>query len=85
MKGKVDGPPGRRLWPPVGGGLCSLRSGGDSAYGAEGGGIAPLAMSIKSALRDWLSVSYGMKSNSADWLAALATKKGGARLAPRVV
>ena len=25
---KVDGPPGRRLWPPVGGGLCSLRSGG---------------------------------------------------------
>ena len=36
---KVDGPPGRRLWPPVGGGLCSLRSGGNSACGAEGGGL----------------------------------------------
>ena len=22
VKGKVDGPPGRRLWPPVGGRLC---------------------------------------------------------------
>ena len=32
-KGKVDGPTGRRLWPPVGGGLCSLRSGGDSPDG----------------------------------------------------
>ena len=31
------------------------------------------AMLIKSALRDWLSVSYGMKNNSADWLAALAS------------
>ena len=62
VKGKVDGPPGRRLWPPVGGGLCSLRSGGDSACGAEGCGIAPWAMNIKSALRDLLSVSYGMIS-----------------------
>ena len=33
VKGKVDGPPSRRLWPPVGGGLCSLRSGGDSPDG----------------------------------------------------
>ena len=33
----------------------------------------PLAMLIKSALRDWLSVSYDMKNNSADWLAALAS------------
>ena len=30
--------------------------------GSEGGGIALWAMSIKSALRDWLSVSYGMIS-----------------------
>ena len=30
-------------------------------------------MLIKSALRDWLSVSYDMKNNSADWLAALAS------------
>ena len=28
---------------------------------------------MKSALRDWLSMSYGMKNNSADWLAALAS------------
>ena len=47
-------------------GLCkrvaSLRSGGDSACGAEGCGIAPWAMSIKPALRDLLSVSHGMIS-----------------------
>ena len=59
-EGKVDGPPGRRLWPPVGGRLCSLRSGGDSACGAEGGGLPLRAMLIKSALRIYLSVSYGM-------------------------
>lgn len=40
--------------------IASLRSGGDSAYGAEGGGLPLRAMLIKSALRDWLSVSYGM-------------------------
>ena len=33
---------------------------GATALRAEGCGIAPWAMSIKSALRDWLSVSYGM-------------------------
>ena len=59
---KVDGPSGRGLWPPVGGRLCSLRSGGDSAYGAEGGGLPLRAMLIKSALRDLLSMSYSMKS-----------------------
>ena len=32
----------------------------DGAFGPEGCGIARRAMSIKSALRDWLSVSYGM-------------------------
>ena len=39
---KVDGTSSRGLWPPDGGRLCSLRSGGDSAYGAEGcgGGFA---------------------------------------------
>ena len=37
---RVDGAAPRGLWPPAGGGLCSLRSGGDSACGAEGGGIA---------------------------------------------
>ncbi len=34
----------------------------DGAFGPEGCGIARRAMSMKSALRDWLSVSYGMIS-----------------------
>ena len=92
---RVDGAAPRRLWPPAGGGLCSLRSGDDSACGAEGCGIALWAMSFISrlrrsrqhrvsilsaylvhpfplrgtspqgetrALRDWLSMSYGMTS-----------------------
>ena len=45
----------RRLWPPDGGGLCSLRSGGDSPNGLRVVVSPPLAaMSIKSALRDYL-------------------------------
>ena len=42
---RVDGPPAR--------GFLDL-----TAFQAEGCGIARRAMSIKSALRDWLSVSY---------------------------
>ena len=34
----------------------------DGAFGPEGGGLPLRAMLIKSALRDWLSVSYGMIS-----------------------
>jgi len=41
-------------------GCVSLRSGGDSACGAEGCGIALRAINIKTALRDWLSVSQGL-------------------------
>ena len=48
---RVDGAAPRRLWPPAGGGLCSLRSGDDSACGAEGCGIALWAMSFISRLR----------------------------------
>ena len=74
---RVDGLPARGLWPPVGGGLCRrvvkgkvLRidrplAGGFlslTAFQAEGCGIARRAMSMKSALRDWLSASYGMIS-----------------------
>ena len=47
---KMDRPDGRRV----------LKF--DGAFGPEGCGIARRAMSIKSALRDWLSVSYGMIS-----------------------
>ena len=46
-EGKVDGATPRGLWPPAGGGLCSLRSGGDSAYGAEGGGLPLCGNSYK--------------------------------------
>ena len=59
---RVDGAAPRGLWPPDVGGLCSLRSGGDSACGAEGCGLPLRAMLIKSALRDLLSVSYSMIS-----------------------
>ena len=70
---RVDGPLARGLWPPAGGGLCRrvvkgkvLKMDGPSAQGflsltafqAEGCGIARRAISMKSALRDWLSVSY---------------------------
>ena len=60
-EGKVDGPSGRGLWPPDGGGLCSLALKGATAPSALRVVVSPYrAMSIKSALRDWLSVSYGM-------------------------
>ena len=42
--------------------VASLRSGGDSACGAEGDGLPSRAMLMKSALRDLLSVSYDMKT-----------------------
>ena len=72
---RVDGAAPRGLWPPVGGGLCRrvvkkkvlkmdrpLAGGFLSLTGLwpEGCGIARRAMSIKSALRDNLAVSYGM-------------------------
>ena len=41
----------------------------DGAFGPKGCGIAPWAMSIKSALRDLLSLDW----HPADWLAALAS------------
>ena len=75
---RVDGPPGRRLWPPDGGRLCRQRL---TALRAEGAAdvarvqrvqkvqrvqrvvdCRSAAMLIKSALRDLLSVSYGMKT-----------------------
>ena len=46
-----------RIDRPAAGGFLSL-----TAFQAEGGGIALRAMSIKSALRIHLSVSYGMIS-----------------------
>ena len=70
---EVDGASPRGLWPPDGGRLCSLRSGGDSACGAEGGGLPYRAMLIKSALRDLLFCVIGHDKHSADWLAALAS------------
>ena len=77
---RVDGAAPRGLWPPAGGGLCSLALRGQgerfleltgltaggflglTAFQAEGCGIALRAMSMKSALRIYLSVLYGMMS-----------------------
>ena len=62
------------IGPPALGakGCVRFRSGGDSACGAEGCGIALWAMSIKSALRDLLFCIIEHEKHSADWLAALA-------------
>ena len=74
---RVDGPLARGLWPPDGGRLYKrvvkgkvLKMDGPSAQGflsltalwAEGCGIALRAMSMKSALREWLPLSSGMIS-----------------------
>ena len=54
-KGKVDGASPRGLWPPAGGGLCSLRSGGGgSPNGLRVVDCRSATMIIKSALRDLL-------------------------------
>ena len=45
VKGKVDGPPGRRLWPPDGGGLCIASLRGRRPFGPRGW-IALRAMSF---------------------------------------
>ena len=58
---------------PAAGGFLSL-----TALRAEGCGLPCRAMLIKSALRDLLFCVIGLDWHSADWLAALATKKGGA-------
>ena len=50
----------RGLWPPAGGGLCSLALRGQRPFGPRVVVSPSRAMSIKSALRDLLSVSYGL-------------------------
>ena len=72
-EGKVDGPPGRRLWPPVGGGLCSLRSGGDSACGAEGCGLPLCGNAYKVSVTGLAFYVIWHDTHAGDWLAALAT------------
>ena len=79
VKGRVDGPPGRGLWPPAGGGLCSLRSGGDSACGAEGGGL-PWGHFV-ARVQKVQKVQKVQRVVAAD----AANLKKGARLSPRVV
>ena len=70
---KVDGPLGRRLWPPIGGGLCSLRSGGDSGSAAEGCGLPLCGNAYKVSVTGLTFSVIRQNSHSADWLAALAT------------
>ena len=57
-EGKVGGASPRGLWPPDGGRLCSLRSGGDSPNGLRVV-VAAAPQFLKSALRINLSASYG--------------------------
>ena len=77
---------GARLAPQVvSKGCVRFRSGGDSACGAEGCGIALWAMSIKSALRDLLFCVIKHEKHSADWLATLAPLSGCAGLPPQAV
>ena len=69
---RVDGPLARGLWPPNGGRLCSLSLRGQGErFLSLTGPLAPRvvvspswAMSIKSALRDLLSVPYGIVSTT---------------------
>ena len=70
---RVDGTSSRGLWPPAGGGLCSLRSGGDSACGAEGGGLP------------WGHFVARVQKVQRVVAADAANLKKGARLSPRVV
>ena len=59
---RVDGPLARGLWPPDGGRLCIASLRGQRPFGPRVV-VSPLrAMNIKSALRDLLSVPYGMIS-----------------------
>ena len=51
---RMDGP-----WTHL---RCEGSEGSEGSKGSEGGGIALRAMSIKSALRIYLSASYGMKN-----------------------
>ena len=59
---RVYGPLARGLWPPDGGRLCSLALRGQRPFGPRVADCRSAAMLIKSALRDLLSVSYGMKT-----------------------
>ena len=59
---RVDGTSSRGLWPPDGGGLCSLALRGRRPFGPRVVDCRSAAMLIKSALRDLLSVSYVMIS-----------------------
>ena len=70
---RVDGAAPRGLWPPVGGGLCSLRSGGDSACGAEGGGLPLCGNAYKISVTGFTFSAIWHDKHSADWLAALAS------------
>ena len=77
---RVDGTSSRGLWPPAGGGLCSLRSGGDSACGAEGGGL-PWGHFVARVQK----VQKVQKVQRVVVAADAANLKKGARLSPRVV
>ena len=73
----MDGPSVQGLWPPDGGRLCrrvaSLRSGGDSACGAEGGGLPLCGNAYKVSITGLAFYIIWHEKHSADWLATLAS------------
>ena len=54
-------------------GLCSLRSGGDSACGAEGGGLPLCGNAYKVSVTGFTFSVIWYDKHSADWLVALAS------------
>ena len=54
-------------------GCVSLRSGGDSACGAEGGGLPLCGNAYKVSVTGFAFSVIWHENNSADWLAALAS------------
>ena len=69
---RVDGATPRGLWPPVGDGLCSLRSGGDSPDGLRVA-VSASPQIIKVSVTGLASGVIWHDKHSGDWLAALAT------------
>jgi len=90
---RMDGPTGRRLWPPDGGGLCRrvekgkvLRIDGPfraqgflslTAFQAEGCGIALSGDEYKVSVTGLAFCVIGLDWHSGDWLAALASHQKG--------
>ncbi len=70
---RIDGASPRGLWPPVGGRLCSLRSGGRQRPRRLGWWYRPLGDEYKVSVTGFTFSAIWHDRHSADWLAALAS------------